>query len=74
MWCWLALAAAHLSPHGFQSGSNAPAQAVYEYYTDSLSLAVVELANDNINISIKAHNTHPEVNSKLFDYIDTNYT
>ena len=72
MWCLLALAAAHLSPHGFLSGSNAPAQAVYEYYTDSLSLAVVELANDN-NISIKAHNTHPEVNSKLFDYIDTNY-
>ena len=51
-----------------ESGSNAPAQAVYEYYTDSLSLAVVELANDNnnINISIKAHNTHPEVNSKLY--------
>ena len=71
MWCWLALAAAHASPHGSLTESNAPAQAVYESYADSLSL-VVALANDNnINISIKAHNTHPEVNSKHFDYTTT---
>ena len=70
MWCWLALAAAHASPHGILTESNAPAQAVYEEsYADSLSLVV---ANDNsTNISIKAHNTHPEVYSKHFDYIDT---
>ena len=49
MWCWLALAAAHASPHGILTESNAPAQAVYEEsYADSLSL-VVALANDNNN-------------------------
>ena len=41
MWCWLALAAAHASPHGILTESNAPAQAVYEEsYADSLSLVV----------------------------------
>lgn len=71
MWWLLALALHHPSLHDFLSASDAPAQAVYESYADSLFAAP---ANDNnINISIKAHNTHPEVNSKHFDYIDTNY-
>ena len=58
-----AVAAAHPSPHGFRSGSNAPApaHAVYESHADSLFAA---LANDNINISIKARYNHSEVNAQ----------
>ena len=71
MWWLLALALPHPSLHDFLSASDAPAQAVYESYADSFFAGAP--ANDNHSISIKAYNTHPEVNSKHFDYIDTNY-
>ena len=76
MWWLLALALHHPSLNGFLSANDAPAQAVYaqavyESYADSFFAGAP--ANDNHSISIKAYNTHPEVNSKHFDYIDTNY-